>query len=271
VNRPAILLTNDDGIGARGLWAAADSLSSVGEVTVVAPKTQWSGAGRSFPRNTTGRIDVLEKTYGGESHKVYAVDGSPAQVILYALFDILPAPSLVVAGINFGENVGYGITISGTMGAVLEAAAAGLPALAVSQESPAGKVEDTSGEADYSAAGFFAAAFARVLITAGPSPAVPILKVDVPRGASAETPWTLTRLSPVRYYEPLRPSRKTFSEAAQIPFHIRFDPGREEQGTDVYALHVEHKVSVTPLSLDLTARVDFSVLEAALRKSGGGG
>ena len=269
MSRPSILLTNDDGIEARGLWAAAEALAALGEVTVVAPCEQWSGAGRSFPRTTSGRVDVVETTFGGASRKAYAVDGSPAQVILFALFDILPTPpSLVVAGINFGENVGYGITISGTVGAVFEAAACGLKALAVSQETPADLKEDISCGVDFSAAGHFTREFARRLLAVPPQDDVALLKVDVPLGATPETPWTLTRLSRSRYYVPVRPERKSLSDAVQIPFRIQFDPVREEAGSDVHALHARRIVSVTPLSLDLTARTDFSALEALLRTAG---
>jgi 5'-nucleotidase len=270
VNRPAILLTNDDGIESRGLWAAADALAAVGEVTVAAPRMQWSGAGRSFPRHTSGRIDALEKTFGGVSRRVYSVDGSPAQAVLFALFEIMPTPpALVVAGINFGENVGYGITISGTVGAVLEAAACGLRALAVSQETPPDQKEDLGCGVDFSAAGFFTGWFARKLIALPPQADLAALKVDVPLGATPETPWALTRLSRTRYYQPVRPERKTISEAVQIPFRIQYDPLQEEPGSDVHTLHVERKVSVTPLSLDLTARADFSRLDAVFRTETG--
>jgi 5'-nucleotidase len=272
MSRPSILLTNDDGIESRGLWAAADALAPLGEVTVAAPSRQWSGAGRSLPRHTTGKIDLLEKEYGGANYKAYAVDGSPAQVVLFALFEILKAPpDLVVAGINFGENVGFGITISGTVGAVLEAAAGGIRALAVSQETPPDLKEDLSCDVDFSAAGFFTREFARKILALAPQADVAALKVDVPLGAAPDTPWALTRLSRARYYEPVAPRRTTFSEATQIPFRIQYDPRKLEPGSDVYALHVEHKVSVTPLSLDLTARSDFSKVEAALRKEDPGG
>ncbi|MGB7538707.1 MAG: 5'/3'-nucleotidase SurE [Anaerolineales bacterium] len=272
MTRPSILLTNDDGIESRGLWAAAEALARVGDVTVVAPSRQWSGAGRSFPRTTSGKIDVREKIFGGENHRVFAVDGSPAQVVLFALFDILPSPpSLVVAGINFGENVGYGITISGTVGAVLEAAANGLQALAVSQETPADQKEDLACEVDFSAAAYFTRLFAEKIIALPAQPDVAALKVDVPLGATPDTPWTLTRLSRTRYYQPVRTGRKSFSTPAQIPFRIEFNPQQEEPGSDVYALHVEGKVSVTPFSLDLTARADFSEVDANLRGKGAGG
>jgi 5'-nucleotidase len=267
VKRPSILLTNDDGIESRGLWAAAEALAAIGDVTVVAPSQQWSGAGRSFPRTTSGIIDIREKFYGGDNHRVYAVDGSPAQVVLFALFDILASPpSLVVAGINFGENVGYGITISGTVGAVLEAAAGGLRALAVSQETPADQKEDLGCEVDFSAAAYFTRLFAEKILALPAQSDVAALKVDVPLGAAPDTSWTLTRLSRTRYYQPVNPGRKSFSTPSQIPFRIELENLKEEPDSDVYALHVERKVSVTPLSLDLTARADFSEVDAALRK-----
>ena len=272
MSRPTILLTNDDGIEARGLWAAAEALAAVGEVTVAAPNKQWSGAGRSFPRNTTGRIEVQERTFGGAAHTAYAVDGSPAQVVLFALFEIMPSPpALVVSGINNGENVGFGITMSGTVGAAFEAAAAGLPALAVSQVTQSGLAEEDDSQADFSASGYFTGYFAQKMIAAASRVDTAILKVDVPIGATEDTPWTLTRLSRTRYYQPMRPERKSFSEEVQIPYRIQFDPQREEPDSDVHALHARRIVSVTPLSLDLTAQADFAALEAALRSADGPG
>jgi len=115
-----ILLTNDDGIDSPGLWAAAEYLAPLGFVTVVAPRQQWSGAGRSLPIQTEGRITLQQLTVAGQPWKAYAVDGSPAQAVLHALVELMPAyPDLIVAGINYGENVGSGVTISGTIGATL--------------------------------------------------------------------------------------------------------------------------------------------------------
>jgi 5'-nucleotidase len=269
-NPPAVLLTNDDGIDSAGLWAAAGALSSLGDVTVVAPKNPSSGTSRSHPASASGRIEVLEKTYGGTSHRVFAVDGTPAQAVLFALLEILPAPpALVVSGINCGENVGYGITISGTIGAVLEAAAAGLPALAVSLEMP---LEGHRGDIrffDFSTAARFTERFARILLAADLPPDAVALKVDVPSDARTDTPWTLTRLSHSRYYVPENPRRESLAEAVQIPYGISFNPREAEKGSDVYALQVERKVSVTPLSLDLTSRAGFASLEAALRGADG--
>lgn len=263
--RPGILLTNDDGIQSAGLWAAAEALSTLGDVTVVAPVAPQSGTGRGHPGNTSGRIEVLEKTIGGGPRKAFAVDGTPAQAVLFALLEILPIPpALVVAGINYGENVGFGITISGTIGAVLEAAAAGVRALAVSLEMPLEQQTGGTHQVDFSVCARFTERFARILLSVDLPPDTWALKVDVPSGATAGTPWRLTRLSRTRYYVPEKPKRKSFSDPIHIPYRIDFDPREAENGSDVYALHVEHKVSVTPLSLDLTSRVDFIALEKAL-------
>ena len=110
-----ILLTNDDGIRSPGLWAAAEALQDLGFVTVVAPREQQSGIGRGFPTASDGIIDQRPVTVGGKSWKVYAIGGSPAQAVQHAILEILPEkPDLVVAGINYGENVGSGVTVGGS-------------------------------------------------------------------------------------------------------------------------------------------------------------
>src|SRR4030067_275697 len=132
-----ILLTNDDGIQSPGLWAAAEALSTLGFVHVAAPSDQFSGAGRSLPSHSSGIISPQQVSVHGKEWTVYGVGGTPAQAVLHAVLEILPTPpKLVVSGINYGENVGTGITVSGTVGAALEAASLGIPALAVSLETP---------------------------------------------------------------------------------------------------------------------------------------
>ena len=106
---PLILLTNDDGIDSPGLWAAAHALDSVGEVVVAAPRQQYSGAGRSLPSSSDGVIETRSIHFNGKDWKAYAMGGSPAQVVLHGILEILPRlPDLVVVGINFGENIGSG-------------------------------------------------------------------------------------------------------------------------------------------------------------------
>ena len=290
--KPQILLTNDDGIRSDGLWAAAEALSEVGFVTVAAPREQHSGAGRSMPQRSDGKLKQQEVTIHGKKWKVYAVGGSPAQTVQHGILELMEEPpDLVVAGINRGENLTVSITISGTVGAALEGAAFGVPSMAVSLEMPK-DLQWGNWKADFSTAAHFTARFARLLLnaetvtSAQPNPAtkafptksimmgegfhdVDVLKIDVPTDATPETPWRLTRLSRCQYYVPVSPQRKRLGQRARVDFEIRFDEDKIEPDSDVYAIRVAREISVTPLSLDMTARTDFEDLEHRLRSSDG--
>lgn len=252
---PLILVTNDDGIESPGLWAAVRALLGLGELLVVAPCHQWSGAGRCFPRNTTGRIEPHPLEVEGESVPAFCVDGSPAQVVLHGILELAPRrPALLVAGINYGENLGADVTCSGTVGAALEAAANGIPALAVSLQAPKELHLNLSTEVDFAAAAHFTRFFARRLLEARLPPDVDVLKVDVPASATEETPWRLTRQSRRIYYRPVPPRREDFSQPGRMDYEAWWDAASLEPDSDIYAVVVDRVVSVTPLSLDLTSR-----------------
>jgi 5'-nucleotidase len=264
-----ILLTNDDGIGSPGLWAAAEALSTLGFVHVVAPRDQFTGAGRSLPADTDGVITEERLLVNGKSWKVYAVGGSPAQAVLHALHEILPTkPDLVVAGINFGENVGSGITISGTVGAALEAAAHGIPALAVSLETDFHHHRSHSTEVDFSTAAYFTQYFAERMLRAALPFDVDVLKVDVPCDATYETPWQITRQSRLSYYVGKAQERAALDEPRPVGYMYNPAAKNEPAGTDVHAMAIARVVSATPLSLDLTSRIDMDDLDARLRAAG---
>jgi 5'-nucleotidase len=263
---PRILLTNDDGIRSPGLWAAAEALSSLGDVTVAAPREQSSGMGRSMPVSSDGRITRKVVVLAGRRHEAYAVGGTPAQAVLHGIFEILgAAPALVVAGINYGENVGTGVTISGTVGAVLEAASHGIPGLAVSLEMPVEQHLTYSTELDFAPAAHFATAFARLILEKALPQDVMALKLDVPSDATPETPWQITRLAHQRYFEAVPPTRVNWDEPGLIGYRHAPDVTNSERDSDVYVLLQLRHVSVTPLSLDLTSRVDFAGLDRLLR------
>ncbi|UCD99972.1 MAG: 5'/3'-nucleotidase SurE [Chloroflexota bacterium] len=267
MSTPQILLTNDDGIQSPGLWTAAKALSDLGFVNVVAPRDQFSGAGRSLPIYSDGLIEQREMEVKGKCWTVFAVGGTPAQAVLHAVLEIMPEkPVLAVSGINYGENLGTGITISGTVGAALEAAAFGVPALAISLETEREYHFSYSQEIDFSVAGYFAAYFGRLLVEKKLPEDVKVLKVDVPCDATIETPWEVTRLSRIIYYEPTPPERESWNQPGIPSYRIIGDPTKDRQDSDVYALRVKRVVSVTPLSLDMTSRIDLKDLEADLRR-----
>ena len=157
-----ILLTNDDGIHASGLWAAARSLSAVGEVAVVAPDREQSGVGASmtlhapvFAHQVPAEQYLLQYAPGDDSPprsadavfepsddagldlpnpiNAWAVQGTPADSCILALEQLVnPKPDLVVSGINRGSNMGWDVIVSGTVGAAIQGFVRGYPTIAIS-------------------------------------------------------------------------------------------------------------------------------------------
>lgn len=128
---PTVLVTNDDGVGADGIDALVKALEDRGdvEVVVVAPLENQSGSGG---KTTDGELVVTDaETISG--HPAKAVDGFPADSVVWALGEGGIEPDLVVSGINDGQNVGPLVDISGTVGAARQAVQLGVPALATSQ------------------------------------------------------------------------------------------------------------------------------------------
>jgi 5'-nucleotidase len=264
--KPQILLTNDDGIQSPGLWAAAGALAAVGRVTVAAPAEQSSGMGRSLPSTSSGIIREEKLRVNGQEWIVYAVSGSPAQAVQHGVLEIMPKkPNLVVSGINYGENVGLGTTISGTVGAGLEAASLGIPALAISLEVAQRYHLSYSQEIDFSVAAHFAAYFGRLLLAKKMPEDVHVLKVDVPHEATVETPWIVTRVARQGYYEPVAPHRQSWTQSGRLGYKEAAILDGEDEDSDVVVLRKRHMVAVTPISLDMTSRVALPDLEKYLR------
>lgn len=267
MDRPQILLTNDDGIGSPGLWAAAASLSDLGFVTVVAPRDQSSGMGRSLPSTSDGIIEEKRMLVSDREWNVFSVGGSPAQAVLHGVYEVMKRkPDLVVSGINYGENVASGITISGTVGAAMEAASLGIPAMAVSLEAHSKFHLTYSKEMNFSVAAVFTARIAHILLQKKFPHDVDLFKVDVPSDATEDTPWELTRVSLQRYYEPIQPKRESWNEPARLEYQEAGVFEGEAEDTDAFVLRKKRFVSVTPLSLDMTSRVDFAELDKLMRK-----
>lgn len=250
-----ILVTNDDGIYASGLKAAAKSVEGLGEVTVVAPSGQKSGVGRS--------VSVFEPlrfaSVNLDSQRAYSVTGTPTDSVVIGIFAIMKRlPDLVVSGINVGENISTDtVSTSGTIGAALEAASYGIPAIAASiQVVDQGDKFDTHHGTKYNfdVAIKLVRRLASKVLEHGLPKGVDLLNLNVPADATVDTEIAVTRLA-----------RKIFKTSVQE----RFDPrGRpyywidgeliysDAEGTDVQAVYQEKKISITPLTLDSTSRID---------------
>jgi 5'-nucleotidase len=255
-----ILVTNDDGVYASGLQAAAKSVEGLGEVVVAAPSGQKSGVGRS--------ISVFEPLRFAEVNlngfKAYAVTGTPTDSVIIGIFAILKQmPDLVVSGINVGENISSDtVTTSGTIGAALEAASYGIPAIAASIQAidQGDKFDMHHGEKhSFEVATKILRRVATRVLERGLPEGVDVLNLNVPVAAREDTEIVVTRLA-----------RKIFKTSVQE----RFDPrGRpyywidgeliffDKEGTDVQTVYQERKISITPLSLDSTSRIDLKEIK----------
>lgn len=269
--QPKILLTNDDGIESPGLWAAAVTLSEIGDLTIAAPRSQATSASRSMPITSDGIIEKRAIQYQGKTWTAYAVGGSPAQVVIHSLEEILSEPpDLVVSGINYGQNVGYSSSVSGTVGAAIEAAASGIPGLAVSlQVTNMEHVYNHSTSVDFTAAGFFTAKFARLMLKEQLPFDVDILKVEIPIEATFETDWNLVRTARHRgWRNAVQRDGNSWTTPARINGGVIIpEPTEIPHDTDVYTLYYEKKVAVSPLSLDPTSRTKLNELEERLRNA----
>ena len=131
--RPAVLVTNDDGIYARGLEALVRALEKDYRVMVVAPEAEQSAVGHALTLTQPLRVKKIKKN--GDFFG-YGVNGTPADCVKIALNELLiPPPRILVSGINLGANVGINVIYSGTVSAATEGAMMGLSSLAISLDS----------------------------------------------------------------------------------------------------------------------------------------
>jgi 5'-nucleotidase len=126
-----ILVTNDDGIHAPGLWALAAQLTRAGEVVVCAPDREQSGTGTAITLHRTVKLTEVDSPVA--SVKAYAVEGTPGDSVLLAL-RMLEDVAMVFSGINRGANMGHDVLLSGTVGAALQGYFHGVPSVAISVE-----------------------------------------------------------------------------------------------------------------------------------------
>ncbi len=262
--KPLVLVTNDDGILSPGLRAAAEAVHDIADLLLVAPMHQQSSMGRSLPRLKDGVFQLAMIDVGGGVLTGYGLPGSPAQSVMYGILELdYPRPDLVISGINYGENMGTGSTISGTVGAALQAADMGIPALAVSLETDRA-FHYKYGEVDWHVAQHFVRYFVQQMLQKRMPFDVDVLSVNVPNVASAETPWRITRQSRQSYYRSQPTGRKTPIEGGILDYQISIDWHTLEHDSDIYGFVADRVVTVTPLSIDLTSRVTLSALQELL-------
>ncbi len=238
-----ILLSNDDGYFAPGLAALAQVLSTIADVTVVAPERDRSGASNSL---TLDRPLTLRKASSG----FYYVNGTPTDCVHLAITGMLSEmPDMVVSGVNHGANMGDDTIYSGTVAAATEGFLLGIPSLAVSLAGVS--------QGHYETAARVAAQMVQ-RFQENPLKQPCLLNINVPdvpfdalRGVA------VTRLGKRHKAEPVV---KTMSPRGEMVYWVGAAGGAQDagSGTDFHAL-ANGQVSVTPLQIDLT---HFAQLEA---------
>ena len=225
--------------GFANLWAAA-------------PSDQKTGAGQSLMGDRTKLFSTTRIRIDADTKTAFHGEATPALVVRHAFYTVLRDVKidLAISGINYGENMGYDIGNSGTVGAALECAARGVPAIAVSMQTEV-TGHRAYGEIDWSAAQFFLGEFMRRFVEKGGFHGFDVLKLDVPMGADERTESKVCRLQRSLYY--LTRMNRHSDDAVVADTSWYLDASTYTPGTDAYALIKERKVAVTPLVLDWSA------------------
>lgn len=262
-NKPLIMLANDDGIASPGLLALIRAAKPLGDLLVVAPRHQQSGTGRSYVTNV-GVTETHLLDVDGETVRAYSVEASPAQSVHYGLLLFAPRlPDLIISGINYGENVGSSVTLSGTVGAAWEAATVGVPALAVSLETDVEHHFTHTAWMDFSVPAHFARRFAAAILQNGMPPGADIINVNVPQSATADTAWRMTRVSRFTHFHDII-QHNDLGEKVITGYHRSLDLSHVERDSDLYVLFHDQVVTVTALTIDTTSRADFGDVQNRL-------
>lgn len=240
-----ILLTNDDGVYKQGLLALAKELRKVGKVTIVAPDRNWSASGHV---KTLSRPLRVKEVILADDSKALACDGAPSDCVALPCLGLLDDPiEMVVSGINPNANLGHDVTYSGTVTAAMEAAIWGLPGIAVSVDAP----EYHSGPLDYSVAAVVGANVAKIAWEKK-IPKNTLLNVNVPYCSTDKLKgYSITRQG-LRVYRDELVRREDPRGRPYYWIGGEAPTGVPDNGTDIGALS-QNYVSITPLSLDLTA------------------
>ncbi|MBN2323842.1 MAG: 5'/3'-nucleotidase SurE [Spirochaetes bacterium] len=237
-----ILLSNDDGIESRGLWALKSCFESddtVRSVFIVAPDRERSATGHAISLHEPIRTKEIQKG------RVFSVDGTPVDAVHMAILGLIPQKiDLVVTGINNGLNLGTDVFYSGTVSAAMHAVSHGVPAIAVSI--------DNHGDIVYfETAAFFARKVADIIRDKGTFERA-ILNINVPNLPLGDVAGVeITRLGKRRYNDSIVEKKDDRNNRYYlIQGVLSHDIGEDE--TDVRAI-AEHRVSITPLGWDITA------------------
>lgn len=231
-----VLLTNDDGVNAKGLLTLKNELSKTFQVWVVAPDREQSATSHSLTLQYPLRINKI-------ADRFFSVDGTPTDAVMLAVHAILKRrPDIIISGINHGPNMGDDVSYSGTVAAAMEGTILNIPSIAVSNINWNAK--------HFGSAARFVKGMAKLVLKNG-LPKYTFLNVNVPDKKGAITKFKVTRLGKRVYsdvvIEKIDPRGKNYYWIGEQT------PIWEKKGDDTdFAAIRKGYVSITPLQLDTT-------------------
>jgi len=250
-----ILLTNDDGIYAKGLSSLYEEISQEAECLIVAPETEQSAVGHAI---TISRPLMVRRAMKNGSFLGYAVLGTPADCVKIGIKELAEKPvDLVVSGINRGSNAGINVIYSGTVSAATEALIMGIPAIAISL--------DTHKEADFTYAAKFARKMVRLIMN-NPIIQSSAINVNIPCIPAEQIKGVcVVRQGKSNIIETFE---KRVDPRENTYYWISGDSGccRAEKDTDVGALAAGF-ITITPLQYDLTRYDLMDTLQEIVKQS----
>lgn len=241
--RPRILITNDDGINSEGIAALENALRDLGDIFVVAPESEMSGASHSLTLARPLRIRQIDERH-------WTVDGTPTDCVTLALNQILAPdirPDICASGINHGANLGDDATYSGTVAGALEATILGVPGLAFSLAA--------NRSHDFRESVLIARQVTEKALREG-IPLGTLLNVNIPKGKSKGLKVTKQGFKTARpvISEHIDPRGKLYYWIGEVR-----EGFRAEGGTDFEAVD-EGFVSITPMRSDLTSHTALELI-----------
>ena len=241
--KPLILVTNDDGISAKGIRALIDVMAQIGTVIVVAPDKPQSAMGHAITINNTLHLNKISSKNSAVTE--YSCSGTPVDCVKIAVNEILKQkPDLCVSGINHGSNSSINVIYSGTMSAAVEAGIEGIPAIGFS-------LLDYNFDADFEEIKSFVKKIT-----------LEVLKNKLPEGVVLNVNFPKLKEKEIKGIKICRQAKAIWEE--------RFDKRQSPTGKDYYWLSGEfvnhdkgedtdewalsnHYVSIVPVQFDLTA------------------
>lgn len=258
INKPLVLITNDDGIDSPGLLALVEAVEMLAQVVVVAPMEQQTNMGRgSLKGDQIGIIKEVKMNTPGGQVKAYAICGSPSQAVAHGILELCERlPDYCLSGINYGENLGLAFTCSGTLGATFEADSLGVPGIAFSRVIPFHEQRlDAFADLDWTEVKSYCRDIFEEVVIKGMAANTRILNVNFPEVLRPNMELRLTKQAYMNCGSYIHPGARELNKPHSLGWTLNNRLHEAPKDTDIYAVHIDGVISITPLTSIMSVEV----------------